>query len=63
MTDDPVFTVLSVTRPKARVDHECCYVWCKRPIKAGEVYERIVFEDEHGEFQCLHRHLDHWPQG
>lgn len=44
----------SVTRPRARKQHECCA--CELPIRTGDVYERIAFKWE-GEFECLTRCL------
>ena len=64
MEEDPTsITVISQTRPKAKVEHQCCYIWCKRPIAVGERYKRFVYLDEEGQFQCLHSHLEHWPLG
>jgi hypothetical protein len=64
MDQEPTeITVISVTKPKAKSRHECCYIWCKKPIEIGEKYMRYVYLDEDGQFQCLHSHLEHWPLG
>lgn len=34
------FQLLSITHPIARKAHRC--LWCPEPIRAGEVYDKIV---------------------
>ena len=53
---------MSITRPKAQHDFTCCWYGCGKAIPKGQVYVRVVWEDDEGEFHSDHVCVDCWEK-